>query len=138
MVIQTESMKGLNCPYKSITCQEGFCRDCQIYLDYFENVQAEDFVERLDFFLSEFERLLEKKQEIDDKGLMKKFWGEYERLLQKDGRSDKVAGVLEAHKAEQERLDAEYKIAKTTTHQQEIKSKQLENDWRECMLELLS
>ena len=109
-----------------------------VEMGIFENVQAEDFVERLDFFLSEFERLLEKKQEIDDKGLMKQFWGEYERLLEKDGRSDKVAGVLEAHKAEQERLGAEYKIAKTTTHQQEIKSKQLENDWRECMLELLS
>lgn len=28
------SMKGRDCPYKSIVCQEGFCEDCQIYLDY--------------------------------------------------------------------------------------------------------
>ena len=42
--IQTESMKGLNCPYvkdKILFCQEDWCRDCYIYLVYFENVQAE-------------------------------------------------------------------------------------------------
>jgi len=27
------SMKGKTCPYKPILCQEGFCQDCQIYLD---------------------------------------------------------------------------------------------------------
>jgi len=26
-------MKGKTCPYKPILCQEGFCQDCQIYLD---------------------------------------------------------------------------------------------------------
>ena len=26
--------KGTDCPYKPITCQEGYCQDCQIYLDY--------------------------------------------------------------------------------------------------------
>ena len=25
--------KGLPCPFKSITCQEGYCSGCQIYLD---------------------------------------------------------------------------------------------------------
>ena len=28
------SNKGKDCPYKPITCQEGYCQDCQIYLDY--------------------------------------------------------------------------------------------------------
>ncbi len=26
--------KGLLCPFKPIRCQEGYCRDCQIYLDW--------------------------------------------------------------------------------------------------------
>ena len=26
--------KGLTCPYKPILCQEGHCRECQIYLDW--------------------------------------------------------------------------------------------------------
>jgi len=26
--------KGLLCPFKPITCQEGRCRECQIYLDW--------------------------------------------------------------------------------------------------------
>ena len=25
------TMKGKPCPYKPITCQEGFCQDCEIY-----------------------------------------------------------------------------------------------------------
>lgn len=29
-----ETMKGKLCPYKFLLCQEGFCSDCQIYLDY--------------------------------------------------------------------------------------------------------
>ena len=33
-MIQTESLKGHACLYKPITCQEGWCNDCQIYLDY--------------------------------------------------------------------------------------------------------
>lgn len=32
----TISMKGQSCLYKSITCQEGICEDCQIFLDYLE------------------------------------------------------------------------------------------------------
>lgn len=32
--IQVESRKGLTCPFKPILCQEGYCQDCQIYLDY--------------------------------------------------------------------------------------------------------
>ncbi len=28
------SRKGTDCPYKPITCSEGFCRDCQIFQDY--------------------------------------------------------------------------------------------------------
>ena len=43
-IIQTESMKGQKCPFvknKMLFCQEGYCRDCQIYLNYFENVRAE-------------------------------------------------------------------------------------------------
>ena len=26
--------KGLNCPFKPITCHEGYCEECQIYLDW--------------------------------------------------------------------------------------------------------
>ena len=25
--------KGLACPFKPITCQEGFCKECQVYFD---------------------------------------------------------------------------------------------------------
>jgi len=32
--IQTESRKGTDCPYKPITCVEGFCSGCQIYLNF--------------------------------------------------------------------------------------------------------
>ena len=40
--IQTESMKGRKCPFdKILFCQEGWCSECQIYLDYLENVQSE-------------------------------------------------------------------------------------------------
>lgn len=31
---QTESRKGQQCDIKPILCQEGFCQDCQIYLDF--------------------------------------------------------------------------------------------------------
>lgn len=27
-----QSMKGKPCPYKSIICQEGYCQDCQIFI----------------------------------------------------------------------------------------------------------
>jgi len=26
--------KGLMCPFKPILCQEGYCTECQIYLDW--------------------------------------------------------------------------------------------------------
>ncbi len=26
--------KGTDCPYKPLTCSEGYCNDCQIYLDF--------------------------------------------------------------------------------------------------------
>jgi len=26
--------KGLMCPFKGILCQEGYCHNCQIYLDW--------------------------------------------------------------------------------------------------------
>ena len=26
--------KGLWCPFKAVFCQEGYCQDCQVYLDY--------------------------------------------------------------------------------------------------------
>jgi len=26
--------KGLRCPFKPIVCLEGYCRECQIYLDW--------------------------------------------------------------------------------------------------------
>jgi len=26
--------KGLMCPFKAIVCQEGYCKTCQIYLDW--------------------------------------------------------------------------------------------------------
>ncbi len=29
----SESMKGRPCPYKVTICQEGYCQNCQIYLD---------------------------------------------------------------------------------------------------------
>lgn len=32
--MNTASLKGKACPYRKTTCQEGFCQDCQIYLDY--------------------------------------------------------------------------------------------------------
>ena len=34
MKIQTESRKGQECPFKPILCQEGYCANCQIYIDY--------------------------------------------------------------------------------------------------------
>jgi len=34
MKIQTESRKGQECPFKPILCEEGFCGECQVYLDY--------------------------------------------------------------------------------------------------------
>jgi len=27
------NMKGKKCPYKDIICQEGYCHECQIYLN---------------------------------------------------------------------------------------------------------
>lgn len=32
--MNTESLKGKPCPYRPITCQEGFCQNCQIFKDY--------------------------------------------------------------------------------------------------------
>lgn len=32
--IRTGSMKDKPCPYKPITCQEGYCHGCQIYLHW--------------------------------------------------------------------------------------------------------
>lgn len=32
--MQTSSRKGMPCWIKPILCQEGYCQDCQIYLDY--------------------------------------------------------------------------------------------------------
>ncbi|MBA7691446.1 hypothetical protein ES703_99991 [subsurface metagenome] len=29
-----ENNKGLMCPFKPILCEEGYCRECQIYLDW--------------------------------------------------------------------------------------------------------
>lgn len=29
-----ESRKGTDCPIKPITCQEGFCSECQVYRDW--------------------------------------------------------------------------------------------------------
>ena len=26
--------KGLACPFKPVLCEEGYCHDCQIYLDW--------------------------------------------------------------------------------------------------------
>ncbi len=30
------TFKGKGCPYKPITCQEGYCYDCQIYRNHIE------------------------------------------------------------------------------------------------------
>ena len=30
----SENNKGLMCPFKPILCEEGYCRECQIYLDW--------------------------------------------------------------------------------------------------------
>jgi len=30
--MRIQSMKSKPCPYKPITCSEGYCQDCQIYL----------------------------------------------------------------------------------------------------------
>ena len=30
------TLKGKDCPYKPITCQEGYCYDCQIYRNHIE------------------------------------------------------------------------------------------------------
>ena len=38
----TSSQKGKDCPYKSIICQEGFCQDCQIYIDFHEKGREPD------------------------------------------------------------------------------------------------
>jgi len=32
----SENSKGLWCPYKPIICQEGYCRHCQVYIDWQE------------------------------------------------------------------------------------------------------
>jgi len=29
-----ENNKGMMCPFKPILCQEGYCHECQIYLDW--------------------------------------------------------------------------------------------------------
>lgn len=29
-----ENNKGLMCPFKPILCEEGYCHECQIYLDW--------------------------------------------------------------------------------------------------------
>jgi len=34
MKIQTESRKGQECLFKPIICEQGYCRECQIYIDY--------------------------------------------------------------------------------------------------------
>lgn len=33
-ILSAVNHKGGNCPYKSITCQEGWCSDCFIYQDW--------------------------------------------------------------------------------------------------------
>jgi len=30
----TENNKGLWCPYKGLYCQEGYCSECFVYLEY--------------------------------------------------------------------------------------------------------
>jgi len=35
-----ESNKGLMCPFKTILCEEGYCRKCQIYLDWLKLKKA--------------------------------------------------------------------------------------------------
>ena len=35
-----ESNKGLMCPFKTILCEEGYCRECQIYLDWLKLKKA--------------------------------------------------------------------------------------------------
>ena len=30
----SDNNKGLWCPFKAVFCQEGYCQDCQVYLDY--------------------------------------------------------------------------------------------------------
>ena len=32
-MVSTLNRKGQGCPYKATTCQEGYCQDCQIFLD---------------------------------------------------------------------------------------------------------
>ncbi len=31
--MNVQSKKGQKCPYKDIICQEGYCQDCEIYLE---------------------------------------------------------------------------------------------------------
>jgi hypothetical protein len=33
--------KGLPCPFKPIICQEGFCKECQIYLDWLLKINGQ-------------------------------------------------------------------------------------------------
>ena len=30
----SNNSKGLWCPFKAVFCQEGYCQNCQVYLDY--------------------------------------------------------------------------------------------------------
>ncbi len=38
--MQTESLKGKPCPVKPITCQEGWCNECELNPSIIEKIQA--------------------------------------------------------------------------------------------------
>ena len=35
-----DNHKGKPCPYKPLTCQEGYCSECNIYLQWVESLKA--------------------------------------------------------------------------------------------------
>ncbi len=39
--MKIETFKGKDCPYKPITCQEGYCPDCQIYRNHSQGAMGQ-------------------------------------------------------------------------------------------------
>ena len=40
--------KGLPCPYKVMLCQEGFCGECQVFLDWDKSQEREAYLRNMD------------------------------------------------------------------------------------------
>ena len=77
---QSESMKGHACPYKPITCQEGYCLDCQIYLDYKGHERT--MGRSISSSIYPIENLKRKIQTKREEAFAESAWGSREHQLQ--------------------------------------------------------